>query len=317
MSPFKYEVIEFGSKYCIINSYGRIKYLNNYGKGELIMIIGKNIKAMRESLSMTQDQLAEKLNISYQAVSKWETSQSVPDTMMLPAISEIFGVTIDELFREKRENYDNLAGKLAAIYGDTKKKEDFQQADLAYNRLFAEGKYTAQDLFSYGYINWFFAWNCFHTAEEYFNKAMKMAGDENNKIYRDALSRMIDLKEDMKQSQQMVDELKAKYKEKPGSSYLRNMLIRAYLGAKQTDEAEKMIDEAIFSGHEEWFLYQTKGDLLHARNSLQEALSCFDKAWAIDSETYCDTLVTAVSIRPALSPKVSIICSVCFSFCSL
>lgn len=44
---------------------------------------------------------------------------------MLPAISEIFGVTIDELFREKRENYGNLADKLAAIYEDTNKKEDF------------------------------------------------------------------------------------------------------------------------------------------------------------------------------------------------
>lgn len=267
------------------------------------MIIGENIKALRESLGMTQEKLAEKLNISYQAVSKWETSQSVPDTMMLPVISEIFGVTIDELFREKRENYYNLASKLAAIYEDTKKKEDFQQADLAYNRLFAEGKYTAHDLFSYGFINWFYAWNCFHTAEEYFNSAMEMAGDEHNEIYRRALSRMIDLKVDMKQSQQMIDKLKVKYEEKPDSSFFRNMLIRAYITAKQTDEAEKMVDEAISSGHEEWFLYQTKGDLLHSRNSLHEALSCFEKAWAIDSETYCDTLYSFLCIYKQLGDK--------------
>lgn len=267
------------------------------------MIIGKNIKALRESLGMTQEQLAEKLSISYQAVSKWETSQSVPDTMMLPAISEIFGVTIDEIFREKRENYDNLAGKLAAIYGDTNKKEDFQQAELAYNRLFAEGKYTARDLFLYGYINWFYAWNCFHTAEEHYNKAMEMAGDENNKIYRDSLSRMIDLKEDMRQSRQMIDKLKAMYGEKPGSSFLRNMLIRAYIAAKQTNEAEKMVDEAISSGHEEWFLYQTKGDILHSRKLLQEALSYFEKAWAIDSETYCDTLYSFLCIYKQMGDK--------------
>lgn len=267
------------------------------------MIIGKNIRALRESTGMTQEQLAEKLNISYQAVSKWETSQSVPDTMMLPSISEIFGVTIDELFKEKQESYDNLAGKLAAIFEDTKKKDDFLQAELAYNRLFAEGKYTAKDLFSYGFINWIYAWNCFHTAEEYFNKAIEMAGDENNRIYRDALSRKIDLKDDMKQSQQMIDELKAKFKEKPESSFLRNMLIRAYISAKQMDEAEKMVDEAISSGHEEWFLYQTKGDLLQSRNSLHEALSCFEKAWAIDSDTYCDTLYSFLCIYKQLGDK--------------
>ncbi len=88
----------------------------------------------------------------------------------------------------------------------------------------------------------------------------------------------------------MVDELKAKYKEKPDNSFFRNMLIRAYIEAKQADKAEKMIDEAISSGCEEWFLYQTKGDLLYSRNLLEEALSCYEKAWSIDSETYCDTL---------------------------
>jgi pentatricopeptide repeat protein len=271
--------------------------------GGSIMTIGKNIKALRESLGLTQEQLAEKLHISYQAVSKWETSQNVPDTMMLPAISKIFGVTIDELFREKRENYDNLAGKLAAIYEDTKRKEDFLQADLAYNRLFTEGKYTARDLYTYGYINWFYAWNCFHIAEENFNRAMELAGDENNRIYRDALARMIDLKGDMKQSQQMIDKLKTMHEERPDSSFHRNMLISAYITDRQIDKAEKMVDEALSSGQEEWFLYQTKGDFLQSRNLLQEALTCFEKAWIIDCETYCDTLYSFVCIYKQLGDK--------------
>lgn len=267
------------------------------------MVIGKNIRALRESLGITQEQLAEKLNISSQAVSKWETSQSVPDTMLLPTISKIFGVTIDELFREKRENYANLASKLAAIYEDTNNKDDFQQADLAYKRLFAEGKYSADDLYFYGYINKRYAWNCFHTAEEYFNKAMKMAGDENNHTYRHALGSLIYLKADMKQSQQMIDQLKVKYEKNPDSSFLRDMLITAYKAANQIEEAEKMVDEAIASGCEERSLYQTKGDFLRSRNLLHEALSCFEKAWAIDSETYCDTLYSFLCIYKELGDK--------------
>ena len=43
---------------------------------ELIMTIGKNIKVLREGMGMTQEQMAGKLNISYQAISKWENSQN-------------------------------------------------------------------------------------------------------------------------------------------------------------------------------------------------------------------------------------------------
>ena len=260
------------------------------------MTIGMNIRALREELGMTQEQMAEKLNISYQAISKWETSQSVPDTMMLPAIAKIFCVTIDELFREKHESYDNLASKLAAIFEDTKNKEDFQLAELAYSRLFSEGKYNAKDLQTYGYINWCYAWTCFNIAEDYFNKAMEMSKDENDRIFSDALSCKISLKTDMKQIQQMIYELKEKCKENSDSIVFRNALITAYINSKQNDEAEQLIDKAIAEGHNEWFLYQNKGVILQSRNSLDEALSYFEKAWKIDSETYCDTLYSFVCI---------------------
>ncbi len=267
------------------------------------MTIGKNIKALREGLGMTQEQMAAKLNISYQAISKWENSQSVPDTMLLPAIAKICCVTIDELFLENQESYENLAGKLAAIFEDTKKKEDFQLAELAYNRLFSEGKYNAKDLMVYGYINWYYAWTCFHIAEDYFNKAMDMAKSENDRTFRDALSWKICLKEDMRQIQPMINELKEKYKEKPDSTVFRNALITAYSCAKQYDEAEHLIDEAIAEGHEEWFLYQNKGDILQSRNLLDEALACFEKAWEIDSETYCDTLYSFICIYKQMGNK--------------
>ncbi len=269
----------------------------------LIMTIGKNIKALREGLGMTQEQLAEKLNISYQAISKWENSQSVPDTMMLPIIAKTCCVTIDELFQEKKESYDNLASKLAAIFEDTRKKEDFQQAELAYNRLFTEGKYNSSDLKTYGYINWLYAWTCFHIAEDYFNSAMKMAKNENDRIYRDALSYKMCLKVDMGQIQQMIDELIDKCKERPDSVVFRNALITAYIKAKQYEEAEQLIDETIEKGHNEWFLYQNKGDILQSRNLLHEALSYYEKAWEIDSQTYCDTLYSFVCIYKQMGNK--------------
>ena len=59
--------------------------------------LGKRIVANRKKAGMTQDQLAEQLGVTAQAVSKWENDQSCPDINMLPKLSQIFGISTDEL----------------------------------------------------------------------------------------------------------------------------------------------------------------------------------------------------------------------------
>lgn len=59
--------------------------------------LGGRISAWRKKKKLTQDQLAEKLGVTPQAVSKWENDQSCPDITMLPRLAEIFGSTTDEL----------------------------------------------------------------------------------------------------------------------------------------------------------------------------------------------------------------------------
>lgn len=59
--------------------------------------LGKRIVFHRKRLGLTQDQLAERLGVTAQAVSKWENDQSCPDIGTLPRLAEIFGVTTDEL----------------------------------------------------------------------------------------------------------------------------------------------------------------------------------------------------------------------------
>ena len=60
--------------------------------------IGAKIKKLRLSCGMTQEKLGEELSVSPQAVSKWESGTTLPDIQLLPEISVIFGVSIDELF---------------------------------------------------------------------------------------------------------------------------------------------------------------------------------------------------------------------------
>ena len=60
--------------------------------------LGTNIKTLRKQMNITQEQLAQALNVSSQAVSKWKTHISYPDITLLPAIADFFGVSIDFLF---------------------------------------------------------------------------------------------------------------------------------------------------------------------------------------------------------------------------
>ena len=59
--------------------------------------LAENLKHLRETKGASQEKMAQALNVSYQAVSKWETGKSLPDITLLPLISRYFGITIDEL----------------------------------------------------------------------------------------------------------------------------------------------------------------------------------------------------------------------------
>ena len=62
------------------------------------MELGKKIKQLRLKARLTQEQLADKLGIGAQSVSKWENAVAMPDISTLPLLAEIFGVSIDDLF---------------------------------------------------------------------------------------------------------------------------------------------------------------------------------------------------------------------------
>lgn len=63
-------------------------------------IIAKNITALRQNAKLTQIELAERLNYSDKAVSKWERAESIPDITVLKAIADMFEVPLDYLVRE-------------------------------------------------------------------------------------------------------------------------------------------------------------------------------------------------------------------------
>ena len=66
---------------------------------DLKMIIAGNIGQLRRKTGMTQLELAEKLNYSDKAISKWERGESIPDVVTLKALADLFSVSVDYLLR--------------------------------------------------------------------------------------------------------------------------------------------------------------------------------------------------------------------------
>ena len=96
--------------------------------------IGARIKMLRHACSLTQEQLATKLGVSAQAVSKWESGTNMPDIQMLPDLSIILGVTIDELFEMtdecRLERIENMIYNVRFLTGD-----EFQQNEQYLKKL--------------------------------------------------------------------------------------------------------------------------------------------------------------------------------------
>ena len=67
------------------------------------MIFADKLMDLRKKNGWSQEELAEKLNVSRQAVSKWESAQSVPDMNRIIQLSELFGVSTDYLLKDEME----------------------------------------------------------------------------------------------------------------------------------------------------------------------------------------------------------------------
>lgn len=87
---------------------------NSLQKEQNFMCLGENIAALRKNRGFTQEELAKRLGVSPQAVSKWENGTACPDIALLPEIADIFSVTVDDLMRAPAERLisnENKQGK--------------------------------------------------------------------------------------------------------------------------------------------------------------------------------------------------------------
>lgn len=107
--------------------------------------IGQFIAALRKANGMTQQDIADRLNVSNKAVSRWERDECAPDLTLIPALAEMFGVTCDELLRGERISRDAADSEEKAEKQKSKSERQFRA--MVRRR---ERKYSAQTLISVG-----------------------------------------------------------------------------------------------------------------------------------------------------------------------
>ena len=89
--------------------------------------IGRFIAERRKAANLTQMQLAEKLNITDRAVSKWETGKSMPDSSIMPELCDILNISLNDLFNGEvivMENYKEKSEKLIIEMAKQKEESD-------------------------------------------------------------------------------------------------------------------------------------------------------------------------------------------------
>lgn len=132
-------------------------------------IFSRNLKRLRTQKHMTQEQAAQSLCVSPQTISRWECATTMPDIAMLPRIARLYGVTIDDLYRETSVGYENYAQRLASVFESTLDPEDFILADREFRKL---PNPTAQDQRLHGILHQNMMYVCIQKTTELFDRVL-------------------------------------------------------------------------------------------------------------------------------------------------
>ena len=108
------------------------------------MKLGQTIAKLRKQNNMTQAEVAEALHISYQAVSKWERDESLPDITLLQSIAELFQVSVDKLLGTSCEMNEDESMKTYQIKDEDAQQEINQQITEIVNKEFEVGMFEGK-----------------------------------------------------------------------------------------------------------------------------------------------------------------------------
>lgn len=243
-----------------------------------------NLRRLRLDKRLTQEQAAERLGVSAQSVSRWETSATFPDVMLLPEIARLYGVLVDDLFRPSPRGYDNNALRLLAVYERTGKNEDFLAAAEEFERLIRAGTATADDWRSYGVIHEYMMNHCLEKAPACYDRAMAMARDTDAELYHRILRQKILLRCRIGQAADCIAEQEAALRAAPEDAQCRIDLAHAQHSAGQHAAALQTCEAALALFPREGLLHVYAGDACRSLKRFDEAFRHWEAAVRLDDK---------------------------------
>ncbi len=248
-------------------------------------LFSQNLRRLRLEKNMTQEQLANILGVSVQSVSRWECGNTLPDVMLLPEIARLYGITVDDLFREDAKGYSNYAQRLLAVYEASGRSEDFIAAEQAFSRMSAN-ELTADDLRSWGVLHHYMMQHSAVRAQQKLEQAM-LHPDVTEEAYLSAAQQKIVLlcnqgkgyEEAIRYDQQLSDN--------PNDYRLWLLCTAAHEFTEEYDRALEVVTEGIRRFPDKASLYVHAGDICRSLKRYDEAFVHWRKALALDS-SYLD-----------------------------
>ena len=294
------------------------------------MEIGKRIRVLRAAKNVTQEKLASELNITPQAVSRWENGLGYPDITLLPALSAFFGVRIDEFFELDDETQfqriENMTGEDFLSRSDFDYAERFLKDRIALNPGDARSLRYLADLYN-------------HRAEGYQRKAEILAKrslelepgekaghsilsyaangacfdwcssnhNELIKYYYDFIEKNPDC---TRAYLWLLDNLIADYRYPEAAQVIETLerrdhscrpkLYKGFIAAQlgKTEEAEALWRQMLEAEPDSWLSWSALGDVRVRQCRYEEAVSCYEKAAQLEqAPRYIDNHYSIALIR--------------------
>lgn len=243
---------------------------------------GKNLKRLRISKNLTQEQTALALNVSPKSVSRWECGATMPDVMLLPEIAKLYCVTVDDLYKEKSIAYDNYAQRLMSVYEQSGRKEDFWNAENEFAKLLKEDKCTMKDLCHYAILYQFFMQDCKKKSLELFNRGLKMGVENDEDTYHWIERQKMCMLSSIGEDEENIKEYTEKFDKNSDDVYNFINLLVAHFFAGNNEKALEIFTEAEKKFKDSAILYIFGGDIYKRLKMYDNAIECWDKSIEID-----------------------------------
>lgn len=262
-------------------------------------IFTENLKKFRLAKGFTQEQVADKLNVNAQTVSRWECGTTLPDVLTLPVLARLYEVTTDDFYKKSTVAYDNYAERLSSVYENSRDPEDFMRCRVEYLKLIKAGELSTGDKWRYGWIHMYMMNYCRDVAMEWYDKAVNDNPDDDPQNYPIACMQRTHMHFLLHKENEIISELKEKAEANPDNPRDADNLIVALDFAKKYDEAYAVFKEAIKKFPNDWRMYIHGGDICNLLEKYDEALVYYDRAGEIGTY-FCDELYCKASLYEKL-----------------